>query len=248
MTNRERIEENYEDALFALWMDDFARRRGEQLLEENERLMQDPNAAVPEDVRRRNLRLIRREVGKANRVPLKAVGRKALHLVAIAALVALLFTAAFALSPQFRAGTLNLLMQIDESFASFQFSEETAPEDAEADAAPNVTIEWLPEGYMREAPITSPSNTTINYSNESGDTIQISVFDNSKTYYTFDLEDVDYYEEISVLNTPALLAIKDNVIRISWADSTTNCFILVLSTSVDADTLYRVAESISVTW
>lgn len=101
---------------------------------------------------------------------------------------------------------------------------------------------------MREAPITSPSNTTINYSNESGDTIQISVFDNSKTYYTFDLEDVDYYEEISVLNTPALLAIKDNVIRISWADSTTNCFILVLSTSVDADTLYRVAESISVTW
>jgi len=48
MTNRERIEDNYEDALFAVWMDDFARRLGAKYMEENERLNNTPEAAVPQ--------------------------------------------------------------------------------------------------------------------------------------------------------------------------------------------------------
>lgn len=44
MTDRKQMEYNYEDALFALWMDDLARSRGEKLIEENERLQADPSA------------------------------------------------------------------------------------------------------------------------------------------------------------------------------------------------------------
>lgn len=40
--NRQQLLENYEDALFALLMDDFAEREGEKLKAENERLKQDP--------------------------------------------------------------------------------------------------------------------------------------------------------------------------------------------------------------
>ncbi len=38
MTQREQLRDNYEDALFALLMDEFAEREGERLLEKNERL------------------------------------------------------------------------------------------------------------------------------------------------------------------------------------------------------------------
>ena len=37
MTNREKLQDQYEDALFALLMDDLAWREGVRLLEENER-------------------------------------------------------------------------------------------------------------------------------------------------------------------------------------------------------------------
>lgn len=38
MTKREQLREEYEDALFALMMDEFAVAEGEKALEENERL------------------------------------------------------------------------------------------------------------------------------------------------------------------------------------------------------------------
>ena len=53
MANRETRKEQYEDALFALLMDEMAQEDGEELLRLNEALKQDPNAAVPEAVHHR---------------------------------------------------------------------------------------------------------------------------------------------------------------------------------------------------
>ena len=50
MTRRENLRDQYEDALFALLMDDLAWQEGERLLELNERLKNDPDADVPEEV------------------------------------------------------------------------------------------------------------------------------------------------------------------------------------------------------
>ena len=49
MNRKEQLQEQYEDALFALLMDDMMEEEGRQLLEENERLKQEPSAAVPEE-------------------------------------------------------------------------------------------------------------------------------------------------------------------------------------------------------
>ena len=48
MANRETRKEQYEDALFALLMDEMAQEDGKELLRLNEQLKQDPGAAVPE--------------------------------------------------------------------------------------------------------------------------------------------------------------------------------------------------------
>ena len=58
MANRETRKEQYEDALFALLMDEMAQEDGEELLRLNEQLKQDPGAAVPQSVQRRCERVI----------------------------------------------------------------------------------------------------------------------------------------------------------------------------------------------
>ena len=54
MISRETLEELW----FKKAMEEYARQRGEKYERELEELMQDPEAALSEDVRQRNLRLI----------------------------------------------------------------------------------------------------------------------------------------------------------------------------------------------
>ena len=58
MTEQERLYAQYEDAFFALLMHEIAEAEGEALLEQNEQLLADPDAAVPDVVRKRCLRTI----------------------------------------------------------------------------------------------------------------------------------------------------------------------------------------------
>lgn len=53
-----------EEAIFAGLMAQLAQERGEQYIQENERLKADPSAAVPEDVDRRMLKTINRAFDK----------------------------------------------------------------------------------------------------------------------------------------------------------------------------------------
>lgn len=249
MTNRERLEENYEDALFAMWMNDFAQRRGEQFLEENERLQNDPEAAVPEKLQRKNLNLIYRELRQnSQHFVFKRVGKTAMHFAAAVAIMAALFGAAYALSPEFRASTLNVLMQLDERAASFQLVEDESAAPEMPALMPNVTVGWLPEGYGTLAPVQDRLQTTVDCTNANGDLIRVRVQTEAQTNYMFDIEDADSCTEISIQGVPALSIEKDGVLRIIWADNHSNTYIFVHSASADIDTLTRVAESIDISW
>lgn len=60
MKTREQLQDEYEDALFALLMYDIAQIEGQRAEAENERLRNDPNAKVPEELDQKCLRTIRR--------------------------------------------------------------------------------------------------------------------------------------------------------------------------------------------
>lgn len=249
MTNRERIEENYEDALFAMWMNDFARRRGEQLLEENERLKNDPEAAVPETLQRKNLNLIYRELRRnSQHFAFKKVGKVFLQFAATVAIMAALFGAAYALSPEFRAGTLNVLMDLDERAASFQLVKDESAVSETPTLMPTVTVDWLPEGFKGSLPSYDRLQTTVDCTNADGDLIRVRVFTEYQSLYSIDIEETDTCTDILIQAQPALLVEKDSILRISWADSITGTYILVTSSTVDVDSLIQVAESVSVSW
>lgn len=251
MTNLELLQDNLEDAEVALLMGEYAQCLGELLIEENERLQNDPSAAVPEELTRKNLNFIQKTISKSRRsITLRSLGGKALRFLFAAAMAVLLFTAAYGLSPEFRSGTLNLLLQVDEKAATFQFkadeSSDGLPELGDLEAAPNVTVGWVPEGYVSKAPITSRQKTTIKYFDDNGAIIEIVVLSESLSTHLVDAEDADSFEELTIQGQPALMVFKDDRIRITWADFATGLLIHIESNVIDADTLIQIAESVTV--
>lgn len=114
MTRQELLEEQYEDALFALLMDKFSAAQGKAAWEENERLKRDPAAAVPLPVQQRCLKRISKSFSRRS---LHTAGRgfsRVVHKIAIAALISiLLLTTALAMSPTFRLHALNLMINVE---------------------------------------------------------------------------------------------------------------------------------------
>ena len=249
MANHEILQEQYNDALFEMLLDDFASAEGELYEKEAERLRQDPSSGIPPETDQRILQLIERETAKASRHRSAKVFMKWLGRLAIAALIAaMLFCAAYALSPAFRVGTLNLLMRVDERVSSWQFSHGDFSFDSSEDNLnpTEVTIGWLPDGYERHVPKTqSPLSTEFYCTNSNGGSISIYIGSNNSSTYTLDIEDSDYHEDIYIQNNPGVLVIKNGTVRILWRDNNTESIILILSSDVDANTLIQIAESIT---
>ena len=87
MTRREELQEAYEDAMFALLMDYVAESEGKKALEENRALQEDPDAEVPQEVRRACLKEIRRAFRKKSARSVGRITMKVINKVAIVALV-----------------------------------------------------------------------------------------------------------------------------------------------------------------
>ena len=74
MTNREQLIEQYEDARFALLMEELAEEEGAELLRLNDALLTDPAAAVPKGAERRGEQLIGAAFAKRRRCRKRAQG------------------------------------------------------------------------------------------------------------------------------------------------------------------------------
>ena len=97
MTRREKLQEQYEDALFALLMDDLAVEEGKKAYEENERLKADSSFEVPSESRKRCVETIARCCRKKQ---FQGISNRCYHafskVAVIAMLTIMLATAAFA--------------------------------------------------------------------------------------------------------------------------------------------------------
>ena len=147
MTKRERLMDQYEDAAFALVMDELASWEGEEYLKLNRRLKDDPAAAVPESARRRAQRTVGRVFRKtrtasaANRF-CGAVNRAAVVFFILSAV----FAAALTASAGFRASAYRFVMRAFDDH--YEYSFESGGEDGEAKPYTAFHLGWLPEGYL----------------------------------------------------------------------------------------------------
>lgn len=237
MSRREQLQEQYEDALFALMMDDVATAEGKKYLEENERLKNDPDAAVPEEISTECLRTIRRHFAKqkartAGRVTAKVFGRVAM----VAGVAAMLFTAAFATSETVRVSTMNLVVQVFGESTDFYFvSNETS------DTVPDVDAGWLPEGYILEDHGKDGANAWNLYRRSENEFIKIKYTVSTGTVLSADTENAET-ENIQINGVQAMFIKKGNEQQLIWATKDETAFIQIIGTGVTKDDLIHVAN------
>lgn len=123
MNEDERLYEQYEDAFFALLMNRVAEANGKELMQKNEELLTDPDAAVPDRLNKRCLHTIEKSYRKAQIQKAAKKTLRTLNRVALWILIPLfMFVGVFAASETVRVKTLNYLIETFDVGTSYELS------------------------------------------------------------------------------------------------------------------------------
>lgn len=238
MTREEQLMQEYEDLTFKILMDRVSQAEGARLLEENERLLADPAAAVPESVQRRTEKTIQDAFDGRKKEFVHRSLRRALKVAVIAAiLLATTATVVFAVSPTARAKMKNTIRNAYETHTDFNYTGDTqSPEELE------ITTGWLPEGFSVQDEGSIGTHTWEDYINATGDTINI-----QKSYpisMAVDTENADI-TYIDIQGYDATFITKNDEVRVLWLNTDKNVVYFINSEGLPPDTILKIAENIS---
>ena len=241
MTRQELLKEQYEDALFALLMDNFAAAQGKAAWEENERLKRDPGAAVPLPVQQRCLKQISRHF---SRQYFRSVGRtcsRVVNRIAIVALISiLLLTTAFALSPTFRSHALNLMINTLDDRTNLQVFAKNSFRTIEKC---QIVANWLPNGYILDSQGNHSQGSWNQYRTQDEQIIQIETTLNQSTIVSIDTEDAAV-ESIEISDGTALLSQKGNMLQLAWLDEWTGVLWTIYGEGISKSDIIQIAENV----
>lgn len=238
MTREEQLMQEYEDLIFKILMDRVAQAEGARLLEENERLLADPEAAVPESVQRRVEKTIQDAFDGRKKEFVHRSLRRALKVAVIAAiLLALTATVAFAASPALRAKAINTVKNIYETHTDFAFtSDKPHAQELEINAI------WLPDGFSIQSEGSISTHTWENYANDSGATVSI---EKSLPISTaVDTEDATVTSVI-VQGFEGTLIEEGDYSTVLWLNTNENVVYYVDGEGISSELLLEIAESFS---
>lgn len=247
MTRREKLEEQYEDALFALLMDDIADEEGQALLEENERLKHDPSAAVPEELDKKCRKIIRNTFRKEQG---RAFGRASYRMfqrvAVVAVLAALLFTVAYAAVPEFQVAVKNLVLTLTETDTSTDMG--LTPQTGYPASSTDIfrfTIPEIPTGYELVASSETATERFYWYENSDGDVFSVDILrGNESTILSTDTEDAQNVTNILVNGYSGICTEKDGAVQVTWVDTDQIVFQSIYATALGMDQVLELAQAI----
>ena len=239
MTRHEALYERYQDALFALLMEEVSVAEGRKALEENERLNQDGQAEVPPEISARCMDCIRRALRRKKAVTARrAALRLSRGIAAVLLAVILLFTGAFAFSDSFRSAALNLFIEYfgDRIDFNFRHSEGTGMQ---------IQVGWVPEGFELTEKTEDSTQIFCIYTGGAGQRLMLVCYQIKGSSFSFDSEDADEVTDISINGREALLIVKGNKIQIIQVGPDKSILIQVVAENVGKSDVIKFAESVT---
>ena len=248
MSESNRVYENFEDALFRLFMDRVAVVEGERLLRENEELKSDPDAAVSEDVQKRCLKTIKQGVVRRDRKNTGKAARRIVRFLPLVAITALLMgLVAYAAFPAFRAKVLNILMQQNGGQIDWEYVDKSEDIYEQLDTQVLSFTVDLPQDFVLDEYMQNEFYEIANYHdrNYPDCTLQISIARSEDMRASTDFEDVAYSENFLIQERyQAVLTEKNDYITVTWSNTDVPCYIMLVSTGLEPEMVKHVAESI----
>lgn len=237
MDKQEQLRERYEDALFAIMMDELASSLGKEAEEENERLKNDPDAAVPEQIDKRCLKTIRGHYRKAavrhaGKVTLKTLACFAMTLGVASAL----FVGAFAVSEQVRIRTLNLVVETFGESTDFYF----APPVTEI---PQIKANWVPDGLVLDGEGRDENGSWFLYRNDNDQNIRGRYVEGEGCVISVDTENSNV-SPVDIHGVEAMLVEKDGRLQIFWEIKDKVGFVEIFCKGLSVEELIQVAENV----
>ena len=251
MNQRDKLVENFEDALMALFMADVAEHEGEKFLEENERHKNDADFKVPPELDRRCLRTINKITRRKRALRTGKKVYRVFSKFSVAAVIALaLFTSAYAAFPEVRISTLNLLIEVSDIATELSFGDaDGASNEANSTEIPSPSV---PDVAMTIAGYVLPEFITDNYKlvdegsdqysswatfvGAHGSTVYFDVAAGEYSTIDINTEDASLYEKISTRKYNCIVAQQNNgIITAGVADSHKLNLILITFENVNYD-------------
>lgn len=247
MTRREKLIDNYEDALFAVLMDKVAEEEGAKLREENQRLQNDPEAAVPEHVDAVARQTIRKAFAGQNRRSALHVARRVLNTVAMIVLIcSAIFVTAYAAFPEVRVKTLNLLIQSSDVASRIMVLNDGEISNRENSGNEEkvlcgYSLPTLPEFFVVEMN-EDQHGGWVEYANAQEETLRIDIMKRGTKY--IDTEDVDTFEDVVINGYSGIISEKGNRICISWSDINQDNYLTLVCINFQRNVALEIAQQI----
>ncbi len=239
MTHRDVLQDQYEDAVFALLMDSVVVAQGERELAELERLNADPTYAVPEGLRRRIHKVIDHQF-RARRLTNtgRSISRILQHIAVVALLMVVLFSMTLAASPALRKITVNFLIETFPESTDYTFGTQVGSQPITA-----LSFGYLPEGYTLSVCDEEDGSSFYQYDSELGGCIQITCDWLSHMTYSVDTEGATT-STVDIQGTDGMLIEKDNRIHLVWVLPEENIAIGIIGYDSCVDDIFVIANHI----
>ena len=247
MNEDERLYEQYEDAFFALLMNRVAEANGKELMQKNEELLTDPDAAVPDRLSKRCLHTIEKSYRKAQIQKAAKKTLRTLNRVALWILIPLfMFVGVFAASETVRVKTLNYLIEAFDVGTSYELSVgknniEIPIEDNKARV-----LDAVPTEFILTTGEESESLCIYHFQNSRSEEFEVAIYyisEASVSTVTIDTEDAEVREE-NLDGQGVSIVHKDNFYQFFWLEDTSNLMFVVYGEDISLDILQTVAERI----
>lgn len=229
--------EQYEDALFALLMEDFARQEGQRL----EELEQKGLPPLPEGLQQRLEKQIDRQWrlrGKRRHRLRRGVSKAAIVLLLLMAG----FTALYTNVDAFRDKMRQLVMEYTDGWLQFSTVENGESEQVE-DLAGLYVPDFIPEGYQMASVHRGARQYHLEYENKAGNFIRFSCYDDRSTL-GIDSKNADIIEDVEIDGNTGLLVDKNNRIEIVWHNKNIGNFYTIYGDKLDRDEAIKMARSV----
>ena len=247
MNEDERLYEQYEDAFFALVMNRVAEANGKELIQKNEELLTDPNAAVPESLSKRCLHTIEKSYRKAQIQKAAKKTLRTLNRVVLWILIPLfMFVGVFAASETVRVKTLNYLVETFDFGTSYELF--VGQNNMEVPIEENKArgLNAVPADFVLITNEESETSCIYHFQNGHSEEFEVSIYyisEASVSTVTIDTEDAEVREE-NLDGQGVSIVHKDNFYQIFWLEDTSNLMFVVYGEDISLDILQTVAERI----
>lgn len=238
----QKLQDNYEDALFALLMDNYATEEGKHLLDLANQLNSDKTYTLPAEMEKNGLRTIRKAFRKKNlRYSAKLTG-KVLSKVAILVLILdIAFGISFFSVEAFRIEVLNMALNYQETHTTIRFVSEDEATSSQYTAKDLQNV--LPNTYVLESYEDTPTGEYALFIGGDGKRIMWDAEPISTTL-NLDTEDADQVNNICVDGNDGIIVEKKGISTITWGDVSTQKMYCIIA-DMSSEELIMLVEQLT---